>query len=69
MATPVLGHVVECLQCGKNTVVLDGSNVHDALDCPCCGSDHKHAGEDGTTAESCRGVKVLANSVIVMVSD
>jgi predicted nucleic acid-binding Zn ribbon protein len=69
VATPVLGHVVECTQCGKRTTVFDGGNVHDALDCPCCGSDHKHADENGATAESCRPVKVFPNSVVAMVGD
>lgn len=69
MTTPATGHLVECSQCHKTEVVMDGQNVHDALDCPCCpSSTHTHADENGATPEgtSCRSVIVHANAVVVM---
>lgn len=68
MSTPdIAGHLVRCKQCGKTGLTLDGQNVHDALDCPCCpSSTHTHAGPDQETAVPvCRNVDVLGNAVVV----
>jgi hypothetical protein len=62
----IAGHLVQCNQCGAQTVVLDGQNVHDALDCPCCPTaTHTHAGPDQETATpACRNVTVLGNAAV-----
>jgi hypothetical protein len=62
----VTGHLVECDTCHQRTVVTDGTNVHDALSCRCCGSDHTHAGPDGSTVgPTCRTLTISANAVVV----
>ena len=71
MTSPVriAGHQVTCNTCGTTQLVLDGQNVHDGLDCPCCpSSTHTHAGPDGVTVnEVCRNVTVFANAVVAPV--
>lgn len=67
MTTPVAGHLVECNSCHARTVVSDGSNVHDALNCKCCGSDHVHGDpETGmTVTQTCRTVTISASAVVI----
>lgn len=66
MTMPIAGHLVTCNQCRANTVVMDGSNVHDALNCKCCGPDHQHAGPDGSTVTpTCRTVTISGNAVFI----
>jgi hypothetical protein len=70
MTPMITGHIVECNNCHVRTVVADGDgqNVHDALNCGCCGSDHKHAdpaNANMTTGRLCRSVTVSANAVAV----
>lgn len=68
-AATIPGHLVRCKQCGKEGVALEGQNVHDALDCPCCpSSTHTHAGPDQQTViPVCRNVDVLGNAVVTPV--
>lgn len=65
----IAGHYVTCKTCGKTQLVLDGQNVHDGLDCPCCpSSTHTHAGPDQSTVnEVCRNVIVSLNAVLAPV--
>lgn len=66
MSTPLIGHLVECNNCHKRTVVTEGENVHDALDCTCCpSSTHTHADENGMTQNPCRSVTISVNAVVV----
>lgn len=66
MAMTVAAHLVSCDNCGARTFSVDGQNVHDTLNCRCCGSDHKHGDETGVTVrETCRTVTIDANSVVV----
>lgn len=61
----IAGHLVTCKNCHTRTVVFDGQNVHDALTCRCCGSDHQHAGQDGVTVnEACRNVVISVNAFV-----
>ena len=59
--------MARCKNCGKTGLVLDGQNMHDALDCPCCpSSTHTHAGPDQmTVGDVCRNVDFFANAVVV----
>ena len=69
MTTPAAaGHLVECKQCHRTTIVAEGQNVHDALDCPCCPGTHVHADENGVTRNPCRNVIIHANAVMVPVT-
>lgn len=62
----IAAHLVVCDNCGARGIAVDGGNVHDNLNCRCCGSDHTHAGPDGATVgETCRTVTVYAQSVVV----
>lgn len=63
--TNIQAHLVECNNCHARTVVPDGANVHDALNCRCCGDDHVHAQADGKTANPCRSVTINGNAVVV----
>lgn len=61
----IAGHLIECNECGARTVLLDERNVHDALNCRCCGPDHTHAGPDQMTArEACRNVTISLNAFV-----
>lgn len=66
MALNVAAHMVSCDGCGARTIVVDGQNVHDTLNCRCCGTDHQHGDETGMTVnDTCRSVTVLALAVVV----
>lgn len=64
MPDMIAGHVVQCKNCGARTIVDEGQNVHDALNCRCCGPDHTHATTDGRTQDPCRNVIIYANAFV-----
>lgn len=62
----IAAHLVTCDRCGARTVAVDGQNIHDALNCECCGADHKHGDETGmTVTPTCRSVTVTGNAAVV----
>lgn len=63
----VAAHLLRCDGCGAQGIAVDGQNVHDTLNCRCCGPDHTHAAEDGSTPEgsACRSITLLGNAVVV----
>jgi hypothetical protein len=66
MAETIAAHMVVCDNCQQRTFVVDGQNVHDALNCACCGNDHKHGDETGKTVrKTCRSVTVTGNAAVV----
>lgn len=66
MSLRAAAHLVECDKCHARTIAVDGQNVHDTLNCACCGSDHKHGDETGVTVgKTCRTVTVSGNAVTV----
>jgi hypothetical protein len=61
---PMMGHVIECAQCHKTAVVLNGEHVHDALQCNCCSG---HSSEHSDAGSNCRPVIIHANAFVSLV--
>lgn len=62
----VAAHMVSCDGCGARTIVVDGQNVHDTLNCRCCPPSHTHGDETGMTVnDTCRTVTILGNAIVV----